>query len=136
MEILTNSLQVADYMRLHESAGWGKAEADIVAVALTNSYATFAVIEQKQVIGMARLLGDGAVTFYLKDFVILPEYQGQGVGKELLQYVQNYIKNEIKPGWPTTLELISAKGKEGFYQKFGFQKMPYDNFGAGMLKKF
>lgn len=45
---------------------------------------------------MARLLADGGITFYLKDFVILPEFQGKGMGKALLEYVQNYIKINSK----------------------------------------
>ena len=92
------------------------------------------VIEEENVIGMARLLGDGGMAFYLKDFVILPEFQGKGIGKELLDYVQNYIRNQLKDGWQTKLELMSAKGKEEFYKKFGFEERPSKYLGAGMAK--
>jgi ribosomal protein S18 acetylase RimI-like enzyme len=83
---------------------------------------------------MARLLGDGGMAFYLKDFVILPEFQGKGIGKELLNYVQNYIRNQLKDGWQTKIELMSAQGKEEFYKKFGFEEMPSQYIGAGMAK--
>lgn len=33
---------------------------------------------------MARLLGDKAMSFYIKDFVILPEKQARGNGKMLM----------------------------------------------------
>ncbi len=135
MKIIENVLTATDFIRLYESAGWGKKSEDIVQVSLKNSYVTFAVIEGENVIGMARLLGDGGMAFYLKDFVISPEFQGKGVGKELLEYVQNYIKNELKDGWQTSLELMSAKGKEDFYKKFGFVERPSQYFGAGMMKR-
>lgn len=45
---------------------------------------------------MARLLADGGKTFCLKDFVILPEFKGNGMEKALLEYVQNYIKINSK----------------------------------------
>lgn len=96
---------------------------------------TFAVVEEENVIGMARLLGDGGMAFYLKDLVVLPEYQGQGIGKELLEHVQSYIKNELEDGWQTSLELMSAKGKEEFYKKFGFEERPSKCRGAGMMKR-
>ena len=135
MKILENVLTVTDFMKLYESAKWGKCREDIVQVSLKNSYATFAVMDGENVIGMARLLGDGGMAFYLKDFVILPEYQGKGIGRELLEYVQNYIRNELKDGWQTTLELISAKGKEEFYKKSGFEERPGKHMGAGMAKR-
>ena len=134
MKILENVLTAADFIKLYESAGWGKKCEDIVQVSLENSYVTFAVIEEKNVIGMARLLGDGGMAFYLKDFVILPEFQGKGIGKELLNYVQNYIRNQLKDGWQTKIELMSAQGKEEFYKKFGFEEMPSQYIGAGMAK--
>ena len=134
MKILENVLTAADFIKLYESAGWGKKCEDIVQVSLENSNVTFAVIEEENVIGMARLLGDGGMAFYLKDFVILPEFQGKGIGKELLDYVQNYIRNQLKDGWQTKLELMSAKGKEEFYKKFGFEERPSKCLGAGMAK--
>ena len=135
MKILENVLTTKDFIKLYESAGWGKNSEDIVQVSLKNSYVTFAVIEEEKVIGMARLLADGGMAFYLKDFVILPEFQGKGMGKALLEYVQNYIKNQLKDGWQTNLELISAKGKEEFYKKFGFEERPSKYIGAGMAKR-
>ena len=134
MKILENVLTVADFIKLYESTGWGKKCEDIVQVSLENSYVTFAVVEEENVIGMARLLGDGGMAFYLKDFVILPEFQGKGIGKELLDYVQNYIRNQLKDGWQTKLELMSAKGKEEFYKKFGFEERTSKYLGAGMAK--
>lgn len=43
------------------------------------------------------------------------------------------VKNELSSGYKVSLELISSKGKEGFYEKFGFEKRPCDYDGAGMF---
>lgn len=106
----------------------------MVEISLKNSYAVFSVEIDGKVIGMARLLGDGAMAFYLKDLVILPEYQKQGIGKALMEYIQAYIMDKLEPGWIACLELMSAKGKETFYEKFGFEKRPTEYRGAGMMK--
>jgi len=134
MRIINNTLTTADFLCLFASAGWGCPPEKMVEVSLKNSYASFAVEEDGKIIGMARLLGDGGMAFYLKDFVILPEYQGKGIGKLLLEHVQDYIRNDMEEGWKTCLELMSAKGKEGFYEKLGFEERPTENGGAGMMK--
>lgn len=41
-----------------------------VQIGLKNSHVTFSVVENNKVIEMARLLGDGTMSFYIKDFVI------------------------------------------------------------------
>lgn len=47
MKILENTLTATDFIRLYESAGWGKKSEDTVQVSLQNSYLTFAVIEEE-----------------------------------------------------------------------------------------
>lgn len=135
MKILENNLTTADFIRLYESAGWGTKREDMVHVSLMNSFATFTVEQDGIIIGMARLLGDGGMSFYLKDLVILPEYQEQGIGRKLLEHVQCYIRARLEKGWTASLELMSAKGKETFYKKAGFTENPSEYLGAGMRKQ-
>ncbi len=132
--IFDNQLQVDDFIRLFASAGWGELPQDIVKTALANSYATFSVKSGNKVIAMARLLGDGAMSFFLKDLVVEPEYQGNGIGRTLLAHVEEYIRVRLKFGWEGYLQLVSAKGKEGFYQKLGYATHPHEHSGSGMSK--
>ena len=83
---------------------------------------------------MARLLGDGAMSFFLKDLAVEPEYQGNGIGRVLLTHIEEYIQSQLKPGWEGYLQLVSAKGKEKFYQKLGYSIHPHEHSGAGMSK--
>lgn len=52
----------------------------------------------------------------------------------LMDAMEAYILDRIQPGWAVSLELISAKGKEPFHEKFGFEQRPCDWDGAGMFK--
>lgn len=79
--ILDNQLEADDFIRFFASAGWGELPLDMVQTSLANSYATFSVKSANKVIAMARLLGDGAMSFFLKDLVVEPEYQGNGIGR-------------------------------------------------------
>ena len=133
-DIIDNQLKTDDFLRLFAAAGWGDVPRSMADTALKNSYATFSVLYKNQTIGMARLLGDGAMSFFLKDFVIEPSFQGKGAGRLLLHHIEEYIRAQLKPGWNGYLQLISAKGKENFYQKSGYAVHPHDHSGAGMSK--
>ena len=85
-QFLDNQLQADDFIRLFAAAGWGDVPRDMVECALQNSYATFSVVCEGRVIAMGRLLGDGAMAFFLKDFVVDPACQGQGIGRALLTH--------------------------------------------------
>ncbi len=132
--IVDHQLNADDFIRLFAAAGWGELPRDMVEVVLRNSWATFSVHMDGETIAMARLLGDGAMSFFLKDFVVDPRYQGKGIGRSLLAHVENYIAAQLKPGWNGYLQLVSAKGKEGFYQHCGYALHPHEHSGAGMSK--
>lgn len=83
---------------------------------------------------MARLLGDKGMSYFIKDFVIHPNYQGQGLGRRLMDHINQYILNQIEENWAVCVELVSAKGKEAFYKKLGFTSFPNDFSDSGMRK--
>ena len=64
--------------------------------------------------------------------IVDPDYQGQGIGRTLVEAVIKRIKDDSKPGYKVKLNLNSAKGKEPFYEKFGFKIRPNEEAGAGM----
>lgn len=83
-------------------------------------------------VGVIRLLWDGGYIAFLSDVIVDPEYQGLGIGKVLVESSIQKIKDDIKPGYKVKINLMAAKGKETFYEKFGFLRRPNDNLGAGM----
>ncbi len=70
--------------------------------------------------GMGRLVGDGAMYWYLQEIVVLPEYQGKGIGKSIVNRLLEHIKSAAVPGTIIDIGLTAVKGKEPFYEKFGF----------------
>ena len=132
--IYENTLEAADFIELFESAGWGRPDRKLVETSLKNSFATFEVRDGKKVIAMAILIGDGGMAFFLKDLIVLPEYQGKGVGKGLLRHIEDYIRSQLKDGWWSYLQLMSAKNKEEFYLKCGYKAHPHEHSGAGFTK--
>jgi len=134
MTVQINELSPDLYLCLYRSVGWDAPGLDQIEKALEGSLATFCACDGDMPVGMARLMGDGGMSFYIKDFAVLPDYQGQGVGRALMNAMESWIEKQLKPGWAVSLELISSKGRESFYAKFGFEQRPNDWDGAGMMK--
>ncbi|WP_087943105.1 GNAT family N-acetyltransferase [Clostridium cellulovorans] len=82
---------------------------------------------------MGRMFGDNSMSYFIKDVVVSPEYQGKGIGKLLINDMIAFIKEKTPKGWKFCVELMSASGKEVFYEKLGFERRPSVMFGAGMF---
>lgn len=81
MEVKINTLTPELFLNLYTSVGWEAPCVEQVKKALSNTVATFTAYDKKQPIGMVRLLGDGGMSFYIKDFAVIPAYQAMGWGR-------------------------------------------------------
>lgn len=54
-----------------------------VEQALKNDLLDIVAIVNDYVVGMGRLVGDGAMYWYLQEIIVLPEYQGNGIGTSI-----------------------------------------------------
>jgi predicted N-acetyltransferase YhbS len=66
----------------------------------------------------------------LADVIVKPDYQGKGIGKHLVSECIGYVDSQLKDGWKIKIVIVSAKGKENFYEQFGFVTRPNDQDGA------
>ena len=87
-----------------------------------------------KIVGMARAIGDG-MSYLLVDVVASSKYQKQGIGKKLVNSIINDIKSETMDGEYSTINLISIKGMEKFYESCGFKEVPFGYNGKGMRMK-
>ena len=109
MKVLINTLTADLFLKLYTSVGWIVSCKEQVERALENTLASFVTYEDDKPVGMVRILGDNGMSFYIKDFAVIPKYQGKGIGKLLISEVQNYILSNIDKDWSVSLELISTK---------------------------
>ncbi len=115
--------QTEKFMGLFLTTGWNdsyqlnKAE---MKKALENSWYTYSVYDEKKLIGFGRIICDGIVHALILDLIIIPEYQGQGIGKTIL----TRLVNQCKKHRVRDIQLFSAKNKADFYKKSGFTLRP------------
>ena len=43
-----------------------------------------------------------------------------------------FVDSMLKEGWRIKIVIVASKGKERFYEKFGFVERPNESEGAGM----
>ena len=85
MEIRINALTPETFLTLYSSVGWEPPDAAQVETAPRHTPASFLACDGEKPVGMVRLIGDGGMSFYIKDFAVLPEVQSKGVGRQLLR---------------------------------------------------
>jgi ribosomal protein S18 acetylase RimI-like enzyme len=119
-----------EYNQLRQLVGWGIYERSVIEKALPNSLYFVCAVSDGEIIGMARIIGDGGIAYYIQDVIIKPEYQRQGIGKQLMNKIMDYIRAHANNN--SVIGLMSAKGKEAFYTRYGFTIRPDDRLGSGM----
>ena len=105
-------------------------ETEAVEIGLQNSLFSVCVILENKLIGCGRVIGDGGIYFYVQDIIVLPEFQGKGVGGRIMDAVMEFLKAHARDG--AFVGLMAAEGVSKFYERFGFKKRPSD--APGMFR--
>lgn len=134
LRIEENCLDLNTYLNLRASVGWKVLNEEQAIRALHNSIYTVVAYIDDKVVGMGRMVGDGAVICYIQDLVVHPSYQRLGVGEGIMNKLVAYAESLRLPDTELMLCLMCAKGRESFYTKYGFIPRPTDNLGPGMIR--
>lgn len=130
---LEHTPSAEEFNYLTNSVGWGIRKNNIIDEALRNTLYSLSVYDDNKLIGYGRIIGDKTIFLYIQDIMVIPEYQskhiGTGIMENLLKQINEYKK--INPNIRTYLG--ASKGKEAFYEKFGFISRPNEDLGAGMI---
>ena len=133
MEInYTNQMTAEEYNEMRGSVNWrlltpGQAERGLAHTAFV-----VAARDGEKIVGMGRMLFDYGYTAYLGDVIIRPEYQGMGIGTEIVTRLKEMVMEAAEQGDKIMFILVAALGKEGFYEKLGFKVRPNEINGSGM----
>ncbi len=128
----TDKMTGAEYNELRVSVEWRPITEGQAERGLAHTTFLVAARDGERIVGMGRMLFDFGYTAYLGDVIVRPEYQGQGIGRQIVQSLIDQTMDAAFAGERIMFILGAAQGKEPFYEKFGFKRRPNEFSGDGM----
>lgn len=120
LTIKHNEFTAEEFISLWESVWDGAPTLEQTRLAMEHTLFRVSVYDGEKVIAMARMIGDMGLCYYIKDVVVRPEYQKQGIGRLLIDELLNFIRENGVSGTDIFVELCAMPDKIPFYEKFGF----------------
>ena len=115
-----NKLTIDEYYKLLDALKWKRPSERLLKIGLDNGINVKYVINGETV-GMARYVSDGGYAGLIMDVIVLPEYQNNGYGTKMIEALINFIKDRLFENEEIMIQLLSAPGKQQFYNRFGFK---------------
>ena len=120
LKIKHNELTAEEFIYLWQSV-WGEGPSvEQAKCAMDNTLFRVSIFDEDKIIAMARVIGDMGLCYYIKDVIVLPEYQGKGIGRMLIEELLKFINMHGVPDTNISVELCAMPDKIPFYEKFGF----------------
>ena len=107
------SLCASDFIQFVNCVWPGRYDPDKTQAALSKTL-NITACDGRRLVGCLRILTDGCFFGTITEILVLPEYQGRGIGGRLLQLA--------KENAPTMLYFGAQPGAEVFYEKNGCKK--------------
>ncbi len=102
--------------KILELVGMGFHEPSAHRKAFENSTSVIFVLDGTKLIGFGRAISDNAYQAAIYDVAVIPEYQGKGIGKLIVNNLAQSL-----PGF--NFILFASPGKEKFYEKLNFRRL-------------
>ncbi len=133
IKIERRRLKVDEYQALRGTTDWFTVDDEVVEKSLKNDLFTVCVFDRKTLVGMGRIVGDGAIYFYIQDVIVIPSYQGKGIGVLIMNEIEEYIEENAFNN--SFIGLMAADGVKKFYHKFGYLERAETRPGMSKLIK-
>ena len=133
ISIKENINSIEEFNYLYDAVGWGSYDKKVSEKALANTMYSVSLYYDDKIIGYGRIIGDGICFLYIHDVMVIPKYQNKKVGSQIMNKLLEKV-NQIKIENPyVRVYLGASKGKEKFYERFGFITREDANLGSGMI---
>jgi aspartate racemase len=129
IEYLAELPTADEFERLFRASGWSEAleiPADRLAASLPPTWYSICARLNGQIVGMGLVLSDGVLHALIVDVIVMPEMRGRGIGTGIMKR----LMSRCEEAGVLQVQLFSARGKRGFYERLGFAARP--DSGPGM----
>lgn len=108
------------FAALFETTGWNaeyRLAKEELSRALDQSDIVVGAYSGETLVGVGRVVSDGAMHALLVDVIVEPAFQGRGIGTAVMQRLLDHcLGRNIRD-----IQLFCARGKRAFYERLGFR---------------
>ncbi len=133
IKIERRRIKVDEYHVLRGTTDWFQLEDHVVEKSLDNDLFSVCAFDGERLVGMGRIVGDGAIYFYIQDIIVIPEYQRKGIGTLIMNEIESYLDDNAYNN--SFIGLMAAEGVQGFYHRFGYKERDDNKPGMSKLLK-
>ena len=106
-----------ELQRLFLSVEWSSGHfPDKLVLAMRGFSTVCSAYDGNKLVGMACAMDDGVMNAYLHYLLVDPAYQGQGIGRELVEMIKQKYKDYLR------IAVIGYDAELSFYENCGFVK--------------
>ncbi|WP_440876765.1 GNAT family N-acetyltransferase [Thalassotalea sp. PLHSN55] len=111
------SINQEEVVSLYRANKWSSADKPTQLIAgLINSHSLVTARENGKLIGLANAISDGHLVVYYPHMLVHPDYQGKGVGRQMMDALQTVYNGFHQ-------QMLTADGEAiAFYQALGFER--------------
>jgi ribosomal protein S18 acetylase RimI-like enzyme len=133
ISVLYEIPSVKTYRRLRSLAGLSPKSEEASLSGLKGTIFAVQIAHKNDIIAMGRLIGDGGCHFQVVDIAVLPQFQGMGFGKRIIDEIVYYIRHNL----PHTayVSLIADVTARKLYENFGFRPTAPNSIGMYLKVK-
>ena len=115
------SVSLDDVLHLYQAVGWTNYtnQPQMLAQALTHSLSIYLARDGEKIVDLVRLIGDGFSSVFVQDLIVLPTYQRQEIGSNLMKQALSDYKDTYQ------IQLATEESEKtlGFYRSLGFETL-------------
>jgi ribosomal protein S18 acetylase RimI-like enzyme len=104
---------VEEFQSIVASVSFRAHDKAAVEIALRNTIFSVCAMEEQYIVGLGRIVGDGAISFLLTNIIVRPSHQRRGIGSLIVKRLCSCI--EALPYKNIVLEVVPLPGSVSFY---------------------
>ncbi len=120
MPVLSREVPGGDeYLALRVAAGLSAMSPEGARTGLPASWCAVCLRHEGELVGMGRVVGDGGLFLFVVDIAVTPAWQGQGLGRRIMQALMDEV--HARAPSRTMVGLIADGAAHKLDEKFGFR---------------
>lgn len=131
--IVRQTPSLDDFLRLRRITGLTVYSEEAARKGLAGTIVAALAMQDDDVVGMGRIVGDGGCVFTVADVAVDPAHQGKGLGKAIMAELMDYVNSELASKAYVTI--IADLPADKLYAQFGFEPVAPDSIGMAYRVK-